>query len=101
IGRLPHDALVTRDDVPRTKPDPIHLVSAMESLGLHPTNDSQYPAVMIGDHFMDVRAGIDAGMRTVGLLLGRPTESYDPAPPDLIVDELRELLPLVNGLHSD
>ena len=87
-GRLPHDALLTRDDVPLTKPNPEHLHAALRAL--------EAPrGVMVGDHWMDVRAGIEAGLRTVGIRWGRPAAFFDPAAPDLLVDRLADLLPFV------
>src|SRR5439155_17183207 len=35
-GGLAHDALITRDDVPLTKPDPLHLHTALIALGIPP-----------------------------------------------------------------
>lgn len=102
-ANLRFDVLLTRDDVPLTKPDPSHLLDALERLGvpdsypkphtLHPK-----PCLMIGDHWMDVQAGCAAGMRTVGILRDRPSEFFDPAPPDLLVNHFRELLPLVKEI---
>jgi len=86
---LTHRALLTRDDVPLTKPDPAHLRAALVALGL-----PQTPHVMVGDHWMDVQGGQAAGMRTVGILRGRQPSYFDPAPPDLHVHELADLLPL-------
>ncbi len=114
-GGLVYDVLLTRDDVPETKPDPAHLKAALEVLGLgvqgrngglkdwNEGSDSMTTtlqhsipsAVMIGDHWVDVQAGRAAGLRTVGLLLGRAPEFFTPAEPDHLVDQLRELLPLV------
>jgi phosphoglycolate phosphatase len=110
-GGLEAHALLTRDDVPRTKPDPDHLWRALTALGedaecgmrdaeggcptpytLHPT-----PCLMVGDHHMDIQAGRAAGMRTVGLLWGRGPEAFAPAPPDLLVDRLEQLLPLLDA----
>lgn len=106
-GNLVCDALVTRDDVPRTKPDPGHLLAALQELGVgrrgagagDPTSDPRRPApwLMVGDHWMDIQAGKAAGMRTVGLRRGRAAAFFAPAPPDLLVNELVELLPLAGA----
>lgn len=85
--------ILTRDDVPRCKPDPGHLLAALERLGVPPA-----AAVMVGDHPMDVAGGRAAGMRTVGVrLAGRPADTFDAARPDLVIDDLRGLLPFVFG----
>ena len=88
-GRLHCDALVTRDDVARTKPDPEHLREALRLMGLHMQSPSS--VVMVGDHWMDVLAGRRAGCRTVGLLRGRESVWFDRATPDVILDTIGEL----------
>ncbi len=87
---LRYDVLLTRDDVSRTKPDPDHLHAAMKILSVSPHN-----TVMIGDHFLDIRAGVNAGcVATVGVLGDREPRWLDPAPPTSIVRDLREARPL-------
>ena len=83
-GRLPHRVLLTRDDVPRVKPDPAHLEAALAALGV-PASE----AVMVGDHPMDVEAGHRVGMRTVGVLTGRsPRAAFEAVRADLVVDDV-------------
>ena len=95
-GHLPCDVLLAREDVPRTKPDPVHLLTALEVLATRkPAAHSADTCVMVGDHWMDVMAGRNAGMRTVGLLRGRPEDFFTPAPPDLLVQDMEELGALV------
>lgn len=96
-GKLPHDALVTRDDVERAKPHPDHLIYTLGLLGITPHASGSVLAVMIGDHWMDVQAGQAAGVRTVGILLGRDEAFYAAAKPDLLVNELGDLLVFVRG----
>ncbi len=84
---LPHDALVTRDDTPRVKPDPLHVELALQALGC-----SAAHAWMVGDHPMDVLAGRAAGTRTLGLLTsGAPEDYFAPVAPDGVLTSLREL----------
>ncbi len=104
------DALLTRNDVPRTKPDPSHLYAALSVMGLaeeralgvedsaltSPGTGGLTPAVMIGDHWMDIQAGRAAKLKTVGILRGRTEEFFAPAPPDILVQELADLLPLLD-----
>jgi phosphoglycolate phosphatase len=108
FGRLYCDALVTRDDVPRTKPDPRHPQRALELLGIEnleseaatfsPTPNTQRTTtcIMVGDHWIDVQAGKAAGMRTVGVLRNRAGDFFSEVAPDLIVGEIRGLLPLLS-----
>lgn len=96
-GGLQCDVLLARDDVPRTKPDPEHLLEALRLL----SGDKALPigpedAVMVGDHWMDVLAGRRAGCRTVGVLRGREASFFDPAPPDLLVNTVANLLEAVS-----
>jgi phosphoglycolate phosphatase len=90
LERIPlvHAVLLTRSDVTRVKPDPDHLLRALSHLGAAASE-----AVMVGDHWMDVQAGKAAGMATVGILApGRPADSFEKEPPDLLIRELRELI---------
>ncbi|HOJ20778.1 MAG TPA: HAD family hydrolase [Armatimonadota bacterium] len=85
--------ILTRDDVVRYKPDPAHLLAALECLGATPE-----VAVMVGDHLMDIQAGRAAGMRTIGVLTpGRPDDYFASENPDLVVKDLRSLLSFVLG----
>ncbi len=86
-GRLPHRVLLTRDDVPRVKPDPAHVEAALVALGVPPC-----AAVMVGDHPMDVETGRRVGMRTVGVLTGQsPREAFEAARADLVLDDAARL----------
>lgn len=85
------NCLVTRDDFLYLKPDPRHLLHALELLGITPQQ-----ALMIGDHPTDIQAGKAAGISTVGLLTPKahPTH-FAEAMPDRIVHSLSELLHLL------
>lgn len=90
-GGLLHDVLLTRDDVPRPKPDPDHLARALEQM----SQDGACAlgrAVMVGDHWLDVAAGQAAGCATVGLLRGRDESFFAGATPDYVEDEVGALL---------
>ena len=62
------DAFLSRDSVKRVKPDPHHLATLLNRLGV-----TFEDAIMVGDHPMDILAGKRVGMRTVGVLTGRTT----------------------------
>ena len=88
------DVLLTRDDVSNTKPHPDHLHAALEMLGVRADE-----AVMVGDHWMDVRAGKAAGTRTIGFLRpGRSEDFFNDEEPDLVVRDLTELLEHIKRL---
>ncbi|MBV9852742.1 MAG: HAD family hydrolase [Armatimonadetes bacterium] len=83
---LPHDALLTRDDVAHTKPDPQHLWDALAALGHAPSE-----AAMVGDHWMDIQAGRRAGVAlTVGVLGHHAPDWFAPCPPDALARDLAE-----------
>jgi phosphoglycolate phosphatase len=84
---LPHEALLTRADTPRVKPDPLHLRLALDRLGARPEE-----SLMVGDHMMDVAGGKAAGMRTLGVLTpDRPPDYFRQAAPDGVIRALPEL----------
>ncbi len=65
---LPHDALLTRDDLRNVKPHKEHLERALAELGVPPEQ-----ALMVGDHPTDIQCGQAAGVRTCGLLTTKTT----------------------------
>jgi phosphoglycolate phosphatase len=84
---LPHDVLVTRDDVDQVKPHPEHLTTALRRLEV-----TAERALMVGDHPMDIKAGRVIGTRTVAVLTGySPRERFLPEEPDLVLNEIGEL----------
>ncbi len=83
---VPHAALLTRDDVRRAKPHPEHLHSAFTLLSAVPEQ-----AMMVGDHWMDVKAGKAAGCAlTLGVLGRNSADWFTPCPPDFLVPDLSE-----------
>lgn len=54
--------VLTRDDVEKVKPDPAHLLAALQALDCAPKE-----ALMVGDHPMDIQVGRKAGTRTAGV----------------------------------
>jgi HAD superfamily hydrolase (TIGR01509 family) len=67
--RAAFSAIVRRDDVKRIKPDPEPLLLALERLRLGAGD-----VVHVGDTPLDVRAGLAAGLPTIGVLTGAGTE---------------------------
>ena len=87
---LPHHLLLSRDDVPKTKPNPEHLWTALEYLGETPAE-----AAMVGDHWMDIQAGVRAGCATTLVVLGRnAADWFAPCPPSALARDLGEAAPL-------
>lgn len=93
LGRvpLPHQVLLTRNDVAHPKPHPEQLLEAARLLKAQPQL-----SIMVGDHPMDVQGGKSAGMFTVGVVHPPHTrERFDECPPDVFVSSLDELLCLI------
>jgi HAD superfamily hydrolase (TIGR01509 family) len=86
-------AVYTREDGP-PKPSPTGALSLCRAMGVTPAQ-----TLAVGDYKYDVMAGRDAGCRTV--LVSRDAlaahELPDWGSPDLVVQSLRELLPLFRG----
>jgi len=90
---LAHDVLLTRDDVSQVKPDPQHLLLALERLQV-----PQEEALMCGDHPMDVVAGQKLKMATVAVLRPGVEPSYfDHVSPDIILERVTDLLAYLPG----
>ncbi len=90
---LPHHLLLTRDDVPKTKPNPEHLWDALHLLGEAPEQ-----AAMVGDHWMDVQAGVKAGCAaTLGVLGRHDPDWFSPCPPTALLRDLSEALPFFDN----
>lgn len=89
LGRLslPHDLLLSRNDVAQVKPDPAHLLEAAARLGSRPER-----ALMVGDHPMDILAGRQAGMHTAAITTTRPAIEFADVHPDLVIESIPELL---------
>ncbi len=90
IAGFVHDTLLTRDDVEKVKPDPQHLLDALNLLDGRPEK-----ALMVGDHPMDVLAGKRAGMKTAAVLTSKPKADFAEVSPDLILEGVVELLEML------
>jgi phosphoglycolate phosphatase len=79
--------VLTRDDVPVVKPDPLHLRRALELLGVRGER-----ALMVGDHPLDVVTGQAVGAFTAGILRpGETPDRYAKVSPDLVLNSVLEL----------
>ncbi len=90
------DVVIGRQDVRRIKPDPEPLQLALARLEL-----SAADAVSVGDTPLDVRAGIAAGIRTVGVLTGAGTrEQLHAAGAHEVLPSLRDVPRFLDQLAS-
>ena len=77
---------------PQKKPDPIGLQKMIEDLHLSPRE-----TLMVGDSDTDVLTGRNAGVWTCGVTYGFGAHTLETVNPDVIIDDMRELPPLLNG----
>lgn len=88
------DVFLSRDSVKKVKPDPQHLATLLDRLGV-----SERHALMVGDHPMDILAGKRVGMRTAGVLTGRTTrEELEKAGADYVLESASQLATLMGRL---
>lgn len=92
LGRY-FQIVMTADDTPAHKPDPLPVIMGAEALGVLPSH-----AVYVGDSPMDVEAGNRAGAFTVAATWGVASrERLVAAGPSAIIDDIAEL-PAVLGI---
>jgi len=77
---------------PQKKPDPVGLHKLMQDLQI-----SARETLMVGDSDTDVLTGRNAGVWTCGVTYGFGAHTLQRVTPDLVIDDLRELPPLLNG----
>lgn len=88
------DAVVTKDDVTKPKPDPEGIYRIMDILNYH----TKEKIIMIGDTQFDVLTGKNANVHTLGVTFG-----YDPnlidydIQADFYIDNYDELLEIFEG----
>jgi phosphoglycolate phosphatase len=76
---------------PRKKPDPIGIKKLMDDLKIPPPQ-----TMIVGDSETDVLTGRNAGAWTCGVTYGFGADTLIDNPPDLLLDDLRDLAPLLN-----
>jgi pyrophosphatase PpaX len=80
---------ICADSIPHQKPSPEPVMEACRRLGVEPSKE----VVFIGDSEHDVRAGLLAGVSTIGVLGGSsPEDRLRVAEPDVVVSSLLEVV---------
>jgi phosphoglycolate phosphatase len=88
------DLIIGSDTAGERKPSPVPVLYVVAKLGLSPEE-----SVIVGDSNYDMEAGKRAGVRTIAVTYGyRPRENLIGA--DYIIDDIRELVPLVHRLDQ-
>jgi len=81
------DAVVTRDDTSRVKPDPEHIHIVLRRL-----NEEARLAAMVGDHPMDILVGKGVGAFAIGVLTGYSNiEDLKGAGAEMILERVAEI----------
>lgn len=86
--------VVGSDSVERHKPNPDPANRVLSELDFKPSE-----ALVVGDMPVDILMGRNAGTRTVGVSYGNAArEELIAAEADYVIDDIRELLPIVEGM---
>ncbi len=84
-------AFFARDHVPSPKPDPAHLIRALEAIGADSGS-----ALMVGDHPLDIQTGKAAGVLTAGVCSGNTSrEVLLESGADWVAENCEELINLL------
>ena len=74
------------------KPDPVGVVRLMDDTGT-----GARLTLIVGDSDTDILTGRNAGTWTCGVAYGLAPQTLESAPPDVLVDDLREIVALLSG----
>lgn len=90
---IPEIAIVTCDDVTKTKPDPEGILQLLEKLAIRPEE-----ALVIGDHAADMQAATAAGIIGIGIShgFGTPAELKE-AGARQVIDDIASLAKLIEA----
>ncbi len=90
------DVLLTREHVPRVKPDPDHLLRALAALEISPDR-----AAFVGDHVTDVQCARGAGVLAVAVAGSSSSpEDLRRAGADFVASSLSQVADYVLGLSA-
>lgn len=88
------DFVVSRDMVPRPKPNPLHLEFVLNGLRV-----GRSEAIVVGDSEMDIKPSKELGIRVVAITTGiRSADYLQGLSPDYLITNLTELEPIVDSL---
>lgn len=96
LGFAPYFAYIYGgNSFPQKKPDPMGLNKLMADLGT-----SARETLMVGDSDTDILTGRNAGIWTCAVTYGFGAHTLDKVPPDLLIDDMRELPALLDGRRT-
>ncbi|MEK7175319.1 MAG: HAD-IA family hydrolase [Patescibacteria group bacterium] len=82
--------VISGDDVKKIKPDPEPLLMALEFMQELPEK-----AIMIGDSYLDIQAGKNAGTKTIRATYGFHIDKLHEPEPDFFISDISDLLKLL------
>lgn len=86
------DLVIGSDSTTEKKPSPVPVLHVISTMGL-----TQEDSIMVGDSDLDIAAGKNAGIKTVGVTYGyRKREFLKDA--DYVIDEIKDLPLIIQGL---
>lgn len=88
------DLLLTSEDVLKQKPDPEGIEKALRFLSV-----SKESAVMIGDTDVDIKAGKNAKVKTIGAAYGFHKNEIAKCNPEFVVSDIKDILPIISSLY--
>jgi len=81
------DILLTREDVPRVKPDPVHVSEAIKEMGVESKQ-----VLVVGDHPIDILCAKKAGVKSGAVVSGNSSfEELMASNPDFIESDIKTL----------
>lgn len=84
------DIVVSAEDVKNPKPHKDHILKTLKLLGVKPKK-----VIMVGDTDIDILAGKNSGVKTVGVtygFFGKNIKNYNP---DFVIDKIEEIITLL------
>ncbi|MEM1561771.1 MAG: HAD family hydrolase [Candidatus Bathyarchaeia archaeon] len=84
------DAVVARDDVTRHKPNPEHILKALEKLGVQESE-----TIFVGDHLIDALCARDAGVKFILLKNEKWDLRHAKENASAVINHLSELLAII------
>jgi len=84
------DVIISREDVVNPKPHPDALIKALKHLNVSPDH-----AVMVGDTPIDIKAGKNAKMMTIGVSYGPLGNAVKSVDPDMLISDISEIISLI------
>jgi phosphoglycolate phosphatase len=97
LGLAQHFSWIYGDtSFPQKKPNPVGVLRLMSDTGIPARH-----ALMVGDSDTDVLTGRNSGIWTCGVSYGFGAHTLETMPPDVIVNDLRDLPRLLNSMGQE